>query len=263
VLPDIDRPEDLPAWEAATGQRVGAPADPLISVVVPTLNEEEHLPAALERVRYGDGVEAIVADGGSTDGTHSVAEACGARVVTASGGRGVQLNTGARDAAGEILLFLHADTLLPMGFGNRIRRAIARRPDSLGAFRFAVDNPAPRFRWLAQLVNLRVRLFGLPYGDQALFCRKERFQALGGFRPLPIMEDFELVRRWRRAGGVALLQVAVTTSDRRWRGRSITWLAAINAVIVAGYALGIPPERLARLYRGKRPRGRRHEEAPG
>jgi rSAM/selenodomain-associated transferase 2 len=213
-----------------------------IGVVVPALNEAAVIATALARLC---GVPVTVADGGSDDGTRERAEAAGARVVVETGGRGAQQNAGAATLADvDALLFLHADTILPGGWQAEVERILAGGA-ALGAFRLAI----PGHPLIAAGANARSRLLALPYGDQALFLRRSTFDALGGFRPLPIMEDFDLVRRARRLGPVRLARMAVTTSNRRWRRRGAVRATLVNQLMLAGWALGVAPDRLAAFYR--------------
>jgi rSAM/selenodomain-associated transferase 2 len=213
-----------------------------IGVVVPALNEAALIGAALARLR---GVPVTVADGGSSDATRELAAAAGARVVVATGGRGAQQNAGAA-ALGDVdaLLFLHADTILPNGWRAEVERILAGGA-ALGAFRLAI----PGHPLIAAGANARSRLLALPYGDQALFIGRPVFDTLGGFRPLPIMEDYDLVRRARRLGRIGLARTAVTTSNRRWRRRGVVRTTLVNQAVLAGWALGIAPDRLAAFYR--------------
>ncbi|PZV04652.1 MAG: glycosyltransferase [Leptolyngbya sp.] len=225
---------------------------PAISVVIPALNEARQLPAVLDRLRaanFANSIEVIVVDGGSVDGTAEVAEAQGARVVRATPGRSHQLNCGAAVVTGPLLLFLHADTCLPEGFDRTIRQTLAQPGVVAGAFRLAIDGPGRGLRWVEWGVNLRSRLLQMPYGDQAIFLKAEVFDKLGGFPDLPMMEDFELVRRLRQVGRVAIAPAAVVTSDRRWRTLGILRTTLANQAMIAGYLLGIDPHKLARWYR--------------
>lgn len=219
------------------------------AVIIPTLNEGALIGEAVARLT---GIEVIVADGESTDDTCAEAERAGARLVVADGGRGAQMNAGAAAARAMHLLFLHADTRLPPDWDRLAADALARPGVVLGAFSLDIADARPAERLIAAGANLRSRLFGMPYGDQALFCSRGTFAALGGFRELPIMEDFDFVRRAKRLGRVALLPRKVHTSPRRWRARGAVKTLFINQAILAGWAAGIAPERLARLYRGTR-----------
>jgi rSAM/selenodomain-associated transferase 2 len=222
---------------------------PSLSVVIPAWNEEGLVARAVRSVR--EEAEVLVVDGGSQDRTCAEAEAAGGRVLRAPRGRGAQLDLGARQARGEWLVFLHADTRLEAGWAAELR-ALGDDPRAVGgAFRFAVDAPQVPYRLLEQAVALRCRLFRLPYGDQALFARREVYARIGGFPPLPLMEDVAFVRRLGRAGRLAFPRARAFTSPRRWERGGLLRTSARNAWLLAQYGLGRPPERLAQLYRGR------------
>lgn len=231
-----------------TAASPGAP----LAVIIPTLDEARQLPAAVQSARAGRNIEVIVADGGSSDGTAGLARQLGAHAIVTPPGRARQMNAAAAMAAGEILLFLHADTRLPPGFDALVRQALARPGVAAGAFSLRIDAPGRMVRWIEAGANRRSRRLGLPYGDQPIFLPANVFRSLGGFPDLPIMEDFVLVRRLGRLGKVTTLGTAVLTSGRRWRARGILRTTVINQLVVAGFYLGIAPERLARWYRGTR-----------
>jgi rSAM/selenodomain-associated transferase 2 len=220
-----------------------------ISVVIPALNEARNLPHVLDTLQAASHVEVIVVDGGSSDDTIRVAADWGGKVVVANAGRSRQMNQGAAIATGPILLFLHADTRLPQGFDQAIRQILAQPGVVAGAFRLAIANSSGALRWVERGVNVRSKWLQMPYGDQAIFLTAEVFHALGGFPDLPMMEDFELVRRLRKMGKVAIAPAAVLTSDRRWRTLGILRTTLANQVMIAGYLLGIDPHQLARWYR--------------
>jgi rSAM/selenodomain-associated transferase 2 len=202
-------------------------------------------------------MEISVADGGSHDETLSIAQSHGAKVVSVPPNRARQMNAGAAVAHGETLLFLHADTLLPAGYRDAILAAL-RQPQVVGgAFRFRIIDPFPGRRLIERSVNLRSRLWRMPYGDQALFVRRWAFDELAGFSDLPIMEDYEFVRRLRRLGRLALLNDAVLTSARRWRRLGLLRTTLLNQLMIVGYHCGVSPTTLAALYRGRnsRPHG--------
>ena len=248
-LNDIDRPEDLKNLQSDPRFADVFTKTPLLSVIIPTLNEAENLGATLERIRQEDGIEIIVADGQSHDATRTIAEEAGAVFVTATGGRADQLNAGAARAAGRNLLFLHADTRLPGGYVAAIRRTLDDPATVAGAFQFQTDIKTAGMRMVAWGTNLRSKLFSLPYGDQGLFLEKRLFDELGGFADMPIMEDFEFVRRLRQRGRVVTVPETIITSSRRWQKLGILRTMLRNQLILLGYFAGIKPDRLNQFYR--------------
>lgn len=220
-----------------------------ISVIIPTLDEEARIGACLARLSGEDVLETILADGGSRDRTVPIAREAGVRVATTSPGRGTQLNHGARTATGEILLFLHADTILPPGFPTLVREALARPGIVAGAFSFALDATNAGLTVVAAMTNIRARLLQLPYGDQGIFVRKKLFDEMGGFADIPAMEDFELLRRLRRRGKILILPQAAITSARRWQCHGILRTFLVNQGMVLGFYLKRSPVRLAAWYR--------------
>ncbi len=225
----------------------------LISVIIPTLDEADNIGPLLEDVFRARGVEVIVVDGGSRDQTVEVARDMGAQVLTGgSPGRALQMNRGAAAAGGGLLFFLHADSRLPKGFDDLIRRALAVDDAAAGAFRLHIDAPGAKLRFVEFWANLRSRALGMPYGDQGLVIGSDHFKHLGGFPILPIMEDFEMVRRLRARGRIVILPAAIRTSARRWLNLGVGRTTLINQAIVLAYLVGVPPQRLARLYRRSR-----------
>ena len=246
TLQDIDRPEDLSSGERIndfpTGPRPG------LSVIIPTINEAENISFSLARIPKTPFIEVIVADGGSRDGTPDLAASWGARVLSSPRGRARQMNTAAREAKGEILLFLHADTRLPEGFTDQVCRILSRPEISAGAFQLKFDPPLPGLGIIERLANWRARAWQLPYGDQTLFLRAERFKAMGGFSEIPIMEDVDLIRRLGRQGPVVIAPVPVMSSSRRWKNSGVLKTSLKNQIILAAYWAGISPDRLSRWY---------------
>jgi rSAM/selenodomain-associated transferase 2 len=162
------------------------------------------------------------------------------------------MNAGAAAAGGNLLLFLHADTRLPAGFETQVRQTLARSRVAAGAFRLKIDGNQRGLRTIEAVANWRSRVLQMPYGDQALFLRSYTFWESGAFPPIPIMEDFELVRRLKRRGRIALAPGCAETSARRWLrlGAVKTWL--VNQCVIAAYCAGVSPQRLAAWYRGKK-----------
>jgi len=229
---------------------------PEVSIIVPTLNEARAVGATLaSAARAGEGVELIVADGGSTDGTAGAARAAGARVVVAGRGRGRQLHAGACAARGRVLWFLHADTLAPEGAARLILEALADPRVVGGNFNVRFDGGGRPARFLTWLYP-RLRLLGLCYGDSAIFVRRDAYERAGGFQPFPIFEDLDLVRALRRQGRVVHLPAEVVTSSRRFEGRSFTRTFARWSFMQALYWLGVHPETLGRMYAPVRGKGR-------
>lgn len=217
---------------------------PEISIVIPVANEAVALPQCLQRVER-DSAEIVVVDGGSEDETRRIAEAAGCRVISlAERHRARQMNLGAAQARGRILLFLHADTWLPPGALEQVRRAVDERGALGGGF-------ARRYRALSltlaltcRLAGLRNRLFGWHLGDQALFVRRDIFQQLGGYRDLPIFEDLDFSRRLRRLGRTATLTPPVSSSARRFAARGPLRTTWNDLHLTQKYLLGADPNDL-------------------
>lgn len=223
-----------------------------LSVIVPALNEEPALPATLRAARQRGVGEIIVVDGGSVDGTVAVADELADLVVRSERGRAVQMNAGVARASGEVLLFLHADTLLPPGYVADVVDACAL-PGVVGG-RFDVDlQPSSPLLWITgELINRRSRLTRVATGDQAMFVRRDVFEAMGGFAAIPLMEDLDLSRRLKRAGEIACLRSRVTTSARRWQKDGALRTILLMWTLRLLYYGGVSPERLHRFYRNTR-----------
>lgn len=217
-----------------------------VSVILPVLNEAECIAEALGRI---DGFhEIIVADGGSVDGTGEPAVPLANRVVQSEPGRARQMNSGARAATGDILAFLHADTILPDRACLLIAEAATRPGFVWGRFDVRIEG---RSRWLpvvAFMMNRRSRLTGVATGDQAIFVKRDTFDALGGFPDIPIMEDIALSKLLRPLAPPVCIAAPVVTSGRRWDRNGALWTIGIMSVMRLCYWLGVSPTRLARLY---------------
>lgn len=225
-------------------------AGPLVSIVVPVLDEAEALPALLDRLAGLAGRwEVVVCDGGSQDGTAELADAHPARptVVRAPRGRAAQMNAGARAARGPVLLFLHADTHLPGDAHAQLAGALADPGLTGGNFTLCFDG-ADRFSRTIGAWYALQRRAGIYYGDSAIWLRRPAFERLGGFRALEIMEDYDLVRRMERSGRTACLPGPAVTSSRRWQRSGVVRTIASWVVIRWLFVAGTPPHRLARLY---------------
>lgn len=230
---------------------------PKISIIIPVLNEAATIQETLTRLQDVPAVEVIVVDGGSRDDTVALAKQCFQRfapssefrVMSAASGRASQMNAGAAIATGDILLFLHADTHLPPEFDTLVRQTLQNPSTVVGAFELRINADLTGVGMIEKMVNVRSRFFSMPYGDQAIFLKATTFHDIGGFPDLPIMEDFELMRRLRRQGKILIVPASVLTSGRRWQTLGVVKTTLINQLMIAGYFLGISPTQLIRWYR--------------
>lgn len=220
-----------------------------ISIIIPTLNEAENIKEAIATTQPNTNIEVIIVDGGSKDDTIKIAQSLGVKIISSSPGRAVQMNTGAVAATGEILLFLHADTCLPTGFDDMVRTALQQPGTVAGAFKLRIDASLLSLRWVEWGINVRSHFYQMPYGDQAIFLTKAVFQQIGGFPELPIMEDFELMRRLKRIGRIVIIPIPVVTSARRWLQKGVFKTTLLNQIVIIAYLLGVSPERICRWYR--------------
>jgi rSAM/selenodomain-associated transferase 2 len=225
---------------------------PLVSIVIPVKGNALALEDLLRDLsaETGAAIEVIVSAALPLDSTLSDVRSRYINVIWVEGApsRGRQLNAGAAVASGRWLWFVHADSRTPQGWLAAFRALDAADDVAGGAFTFALDSAAWQARLLERAVALRVRWFNLPYGDQGLFVRRRIFESLGGFAPLPLMEDVEFVRRLTRSGRVRHLTLRLTTSAQRWEREGWLRRSAKNLTILSLYALGVSPERLARRY---------------
>ncbi|MEG3896239.1 MULTISPECIES: TIGR04283 family arsenosugar biosynthesis glycosyltransferase [unclassified Microcoleus] len=223
-----------------------------ISIIIPVLNEAPTIAPVISTALEAKNVEIIVADGGSRDGTPDIAKSLGVRVISTAPGRAAQMNAGATVATGDILLFLHADTLLPRGYDSGARRALANPCTVAGAFELKIDARSLSLRLVETGVNWRSNFLQMPYGDQAIFLSSATFEKIGGFPDLPLMEDFEFVRRLKKQGRIEIVPQPVLTSARRWHQLGVVKTTAINQIVIIGYFLGVSPDRLAFWYKGQK-----------
>ena len=230
-------------------------SQPLLSIIIPVFNEAKIAKfylEKLEKLESSDNLELLIIDGGSSDRTVEICQAFPVKVlISPQKGRAAQMNLGAKQAQGKFLLFLHLDSELPSQYLIEIQQTLNNPNIVAGAFKFQVDSTGFTFRLLEYLVNLRSRFLGLPYGDQGLFIKAETFGELGGFKNLPIMEDYELIQRLKQQGQIAIANIAILTSGRRWQKFGIMKTTLINQLIILGYHLQIPPQTLATWYRGR------------
>ena len=223
----------------------------MISAIIPTLNAARHLPATFLSIFDAavDGFvsEVIVSDGGSEDTTLKIAEDAGATVISGERGRGQQLRAGAQAARKPWLLFLHADTALERGWAEEAGAFVRQGGDCAAAFRFRLADNGLQPRLLESAVALRCKLFALPYGDQGLLISRKLYDDVGGFAPIPLMEDVDFVRRLGRQR-IAMLKTAAVTSAERFRRDGYFRRSLSNLSCLMSYYRGVPPERLAERY---------------
>lgn len=224
-----------------------------LSVIIPCLNEAAHIRRTLEALAplRARGHEVIVVDGGSSDATPELARALADRVVAAPRGRALQMNAGAALASGDVLVFLHADTLLPPEADAAVCGGLARSGRLWGRFDVRIDDNDVLLALVARLMNLRSRATGIATGDQALFVRREIFARVGGFPELPLMEDIALCKRLKSLARPLCLADVAVTSGRRWRERGVLRTIALMWWLRLQFFFGAAPSRLARSYSGR------------
>ena len=222
-----------------------------VSIVMPVVDEAAILDRALAALAplRASGVEVLVVDGGSTDGSVAIAERGADRVIAAQRGRALQMNAGAQAARGEVVVFLHADTTLPEDALAALAKAVAQ---GRAWGRFDVEIPGgAMLAVVAAMMNLRSRLTGIATGDQAIFVRRELFRDVGGFPAIPLMEDVALSRSLKRIAPPACLRERVTTSGRRWQEHGTLGTVLLMWRLRLAYALGADPRKLARRYHAR------------
>lgn len=224
-----------------------------ISIIVPVLNETSILADTLSKLRLTSYEELIVVDGGSTDNTVSVAGKFTDKVFATRTGRASVMNFGAKKASGDILLFLHADCVLPENALRTIRETLRDRSIAAGAFLLSIDHPKAGFRIIELAANLRARATSLVYGDQGMFLRRSVFEHIGGFADIPLMEDIEISGRLKKQGKIVFLKPPVRVSPRRWLKEGTMYTTLRDWSIAFSYSfLRISPERLITYYKNIR-----------
>ena len=219
-----------------------------VSVVVPILNEERTIARALEALLPLKPDELFVVDGGSSDGTRETCRRFGVEILTAPRGRAAQMNYGAGQATGDVLLFLHADTRLPPSAFSDMRNALGEPRCVGGRFDVQLDGDHWMLRVIGAMISLRSRLSKVGTGDQGIFVRREVFQRMGGFPEIPLMEDIAFCRALKRLGAVACLRSKVITSARRWQLDGV-WRTIFRMwTLKSLYLLGVSPHRLKQFY---------------
>jgi rSAM/selenodomain-associated transferase 2 len=225
----------------------------VISVVVPVRAEPAPERRLLERLgEPGVGEVVVAADGSAPEATREAWRRAGAKVLVSVSPRGARLNEAAAASRGDVLLFLHADTILPAGWATAVRRAVDRGAAG-GAFRLAFSGGGAPMRFVAAVANLRTSLTRVPYGDQAPFVRRDLFEKLGGFAPWPLLEEVDFGKRLRREGSIAILGNPAETSPRRYLDKGIAATVLQNWSTLIRWRLGSSPFDLAREYRAPRP----------
>ena len=219
----------------------------MISVIVPVRRERPEIARSFARFCRAPGAELLVAAGECDPETIRAFEREGARVVSGSGPRGSRLARAAREARGEILFFLHADSRPPDDALDLVRQSVASGA-AAGAFSLAYEGGGSRMRWVAWWANLRSRWLKLPFGDQGIFCRREAYERSGGFRELAVCDDLDLVRRLRRAGPLVIRPETTLTSPRRYLARGAARQVLRTWRVLLGYFAGVDPQRLERWY---------------
>ncbi len=226
-----------------------------LSIIIPTLNEAENMPALLASLQplRQRGAEVVIADGGSTDDTVALAGSSADRVITADLGRARQLNAGAKVANGEILCFLHADSRLPDGADGLMINGLSRSRRSWGRFDVRITGTHPMLRVIAHLMNWRSRLTGIATGDQGMFVTRSLFEAAGRFPEIGLMEDIALSRRLKIYGAPLCIAHKLTTSGRRWEKHGVWATMLMMWRLRLAYWLGADPNRLAAQYARHKP----------
>lgn len=222
----------------------------MISLIIPIRSEAPEVAERFRPFSIPGETEILIADRGDCPETTGAFERLGARIVSGPGSRGLRLDRAARQARGDVLFFVHADSRPP----ENALAAIAETLETgavAGAFSLAYENQTAVLAWIAWWANLRSRLLGLPFGDQGLFCRREAYAACGGFRDLPVCDDVDIVRKLKRVGRLTVRPEKTVTSPRRYAETGAVRRVLRNWCVLAGYFAGVSPEKLERWYRGK------------
>lgn len=220
------------------------------SIIIPVLHEAKNINLLLEHLQlFQENCEIIVVEGNPKRETIDNIRNKDIKIVISEAGRGRQMNTGAASAGGKILIFLHADTQLPVNALDRIRHALQKKQYVGGAFDLGIRSDNLILKVIAKCASLRSRLTRIPYGDQAIFIRKDYFNNIGGYKEIPLMEDVELMQRIKKRGDkIYILSDRVFTSPRRWEKEGIVYCTLRNWIIIILYLIGISPDKLARYY---------------
>ena len=222
----------------------------MISIIVPIKNERPQTAERFRRLAASPDVELLVADAGDDSETTRAFESIGAKTVSGPPCRGARLAATAEAARGDMLLFVHADSELPVNAAAAVRETLSNGT-AAGAFRLGYRESGPGMRWIAWWANQRSRLLGLPFGDQGIFCSRATYERAGGIRALPVCDDVDFVRRLKRVSRLEIRPEKTITSPRRYREQGALRQVLRNWRVLAGYFLGVSPEKLERWYYGK------------
>jgi len=222
-----------------------------ISIIVPALNEADSIVSTLEGLKpfRKDDNEVIVVDGGSKDETVSLATSMVDKIIKSAPGRAQQMNVGAKQASGDVLWFLHADTLVPENAIQLILGALENQKNQWGRFDIRLSGKQPLLRLVEKLMNLRSRITGIATGDQGIFVRREVFESVGGFTPIPLMEDLDISKRLKKYSRPCCLDTKLVTSSRRWEENGILSTIMLMWRLRLAYTLGVRPEKLVNDYK--------------
>lgn len=221
------------------------------TIIIPVLHEARNINPLLEHLQQLDeNCEIIVVDGCPKRETIDNIRNKDIKKLSSEAGRGRQMNAGAAIARGEILIFLHADTRMPVNVLDRIRSTLQNKACVGGAFDLGIRSDKIIFKVIAMCASIRSRLTRIPYGDQAIFIRKDYFNTMGGYKEIPLMEDVELMQRIKKRGDkICILSDRVFTSPRRWEKEGVIYCTLRNWIIIMLYRIGVSPDKLARYYR--------------
>ncbi len=219
-----------------------------ISIIIITLNEEEFIEKLLKTLQYKNNLEVIVSDGGSIDRTARLSRKYADKVIVGDRGRGLQLNAGAEHAHGNILWFLHADSIVPEHFQDHIIEAMKKPGVVGGAFTLEIYSEIPSLQFISKVVSLRSKISRVPYGDQGVFIRRDVFDKMNGFKNIPLMEDIEFGLRLKKEGQINLLSTRIKTCARAWERDGVLRTTLRNWVYVTLFFMGYSPHKLYQRY---------------
>jgi len=219
-----------------------------LSIIIPVQNEEKRLSILLPVLKKQTDTEIIVSIGDSKDGSFDLAKQFSHHVIRTNSGRANQMNEGAKLATGEVLLFLHADSIIPENISGKILET-CRKPGVIGgALKLKFDSSRFSLRYVSWTANLRAKYLNLPYGDQGIFIRRDVFEQVGGFPDTPFMEDVQLVRKMVKKGKLKILKEGIVTSARRWEENGVFRTTVMNILFIGLFFLGFSPTRLKKWY---------------